>query len=148
MDRITYIIKQKTIMKKKITLYSLMIIMFSLISFSCSSDDKDDDTNIKPSGTPSATVAGAYIGTYGKDDFNKILLVEDLGNNTIRLSGNDKTPVELKVQFISGSNAVMHANLEPAGILAYDPSTGNLTFGGKQIQENQKLISFSGKRQK
>lgn len=132
-------------MTKKITFYILLSLVISLAS--CSSDDKHEDPAI-PSGTASATVAGTYIGTYGLDDFNKTLLIEDLGNNTIRLSGNDKTPVEMKVQFISGSNAVMHASLEPTGVLAYDPSTGNLTFGGRTIQENQKVISFSGKRQK
>lgn len=134
-------------MTKKITLYSLMAIMISLISFSCSDDDKNDETG-KQSGTVSAAVAGTYIGTYGKNDFNKTLLIEDLGNNTVRVSGNDKTPVELKVEFLAGSNVVTHVSLEPAGILAYEPSTVTLSFGGKRIQENQELIFFNGKRQK
>lgn len=134
-------------MKKKITLYSLMIIMFSLISFSCSSDDKDDDNNIT-SDTASATVAGTYIGTYDRNDFNKTLLIEDLGNNTVRVSGNNKTPVEIKVEFLEGSNVVTHVSLEQAGLLAYEPSTETLAFTAKETQENKKAFYFNGKRQK
>lgn len=134
-------------MKKKITLYSLMTIMISLISFSCSNDDKDDEPT-NPLDTASATVAGTYIGTYDRNDFSKTLLIEDLGNNTVRVSGNNKIPVEIEVEFLEGSNVVTHVSFEQAGLLAYEPSTETLAFTAKETPENIKAFYFNGKRQK
>ncbi|MGG5505855.1 MULTISPECIES: hypothetical protein [unclassified Myroides] len=142
-------------MIKKIAIYSFVLISSLFVGVSCSSDDNKGgdgggDDNGGKKGTASATVAGTYIGAYDSNEFNKILLVEDLGDNRIRMSGNDRTPIEMNVQFVSeytDHRDVMHQTGELAGVLVYSAASKTLKFSGKKIMENQKRIFFEGKKQ-
>lgn len=139
-------------MIKKIALYSFVLIGSLLVGTSCSSSDDNkggDDGGIKK-GSASATVAGTYKGVYDSSEFNKILVVEDLGNNKIRMSGNDRTPIEMGVQFVSeytDHQDVMHQSGELTGVLIYSADSKTLKFSGKKIMENQKRIFFEGTKQ-
>lgn len=137
-------------MIKKIAIYSFVLISSLVVGTSCSSDDnKSEDEKVKK-GSASATVAGTYKGVYSSSEFDKLLLVEDLGNNKIRMSGNDKTPIEMEVQFVSeytNHQDVMHKTGELKGVLVYSADSKTLKFSGKRIMENQKLIFFEGRKQ-
>ena len=135
-------------MIKKLVSYSFVLLGILFAGTSCSSSD-DNGGSVKK-GSASATVSGTYIGTYDSSEFNKLLVVEDLGNNKIRMSGNDKTPIEMEVQFVSEYTEhqdVMHKTGELAGVLVYVADTKTLKFSGKKIMENQKRIFFEGKKQ-
>lgn len=138
-------------MIKKIAIYSFVLISSLVVGTSCSSDDnKSDGGEGVKKGSASATVAGTYKGVYSSSEFDKLLIVEDLGNNKIRMSGNDKTPIEMEVQFVSeytDHQDVMHKTGELAGVLVYAADAKTLTFSGKRIMENQKLIFFKGTKQ-
>lgn len=138
-------------MIKKIAIYSFVLIGSLLVGTSCSSDDnKGGGDEGGKKGSASATVAGTYIGAYDSNEFNKLLLVEDLGNNKIRMSGNDRTTIEMNVQFVSeytDHQDVMHQTGELAGVLVYSANSKTLKFSGKKIMENQKRIFFEGKKQ-
>lgn len=128
--------------------YSLVFLGILFSGTSCSSSD-DNSGGVKK-GSASATVAGSYMGAYDSKEFNKLLVVEDLGNNKIRMSGNDRTPIEMEVQFVSehtDHQDVMHKTGELAGVLVYVAETKTLKFSGKKIMENQKRIFFEGKKQ-
>ncbi|WP_413511745.1 hypothetical protein [Myroides odoratus] len=137
-------------MIKKIAIYSFVLMGSLLIGTSCSSSDDNNGGGGIKKGSASATVAGSYMGAYDSSEFNKLLLVEDLGNNKIRMSGNDRTPIEMNVQFVSeytDHQDVMHQTGELAGVLVYSADSKTLKFSGKKIMENQKRIFFEGKKQ-
>lgn len=136
-------------MIKKIAIYSFVLISSLFVGTSCSSSD-DNGGDGKKKGSASATVAGTYKGVYDQSEFDKLLLVEDLGNNKIRMSGNDRTPIEMEVQFVSeytDHQDVMHKTGELTGVLVYSADSKTLKFSGRKIMENQKRIFFEGKKQ-
>jgi|GEM_PF-6845226 len=137
-------------MIKKIAIYSFVLISSLVVGTSCSSDDNKSEKEEVKKGSASATVAGTYKGVYDSSEFDKLLVVEDLGNNKIRMSGNDRTPIEMEVQFVSeytDHQDVMHKSGELAGVFIYSADSKTLKFSGKKIMENQKRIFFEGKKQ-
>ncbi|WP_314244640.1 hypothetical protein [Empedobacter tilapiae] len=134
-------------MTKKVAFYSFVMFAITLFFSGCSSND-DDGTISK--GSASAVVSGTYRGAYDSKEFDKLLFIEDLGNNKIRMSGNDRTPIEMEVQFVSEyteDKDVMHKSGELAGVFIYTAGNKSLKFSGRRIQEDQKLIFFSGKKE-
>jgi len=63
-------------MLKTITANTLLLLSSVFLFNSCSKSDDSSTSDFR--GTPSALIAGTYIGVYGKDDFNKKLIVENL----------------------------------------------------------------------
>jgi len=136
-------------MLKTITVNTLLLLSSAFLFNSCSKSDDSSSPDYRES--PSALIAGTYIGVYGKDDFNKKLFVENIGNNKVRLTGNDKTPVELEVEYFDSENIlklkdVKHKTGDRIGVLVYKHDLGTLGFSGYKIKDNQKVIFFNGKK--
>ncbi len=141
-----------TKMLKTITVNTLLLLSSLFIFNSCSKSD--DNSSADHRGSPSALIAGSYHGVFGSSDSNKILIVEDKGNNTVRLSGNGTTPVELQVEYFDTGNNLNLKDVkhktggERIGILTYTHETGYLTFSGYRVGDNQVRISFKGNKVK
>lgn len=134
-------------MTLKKTIYPLFLMILSIFFIGCSNDD---DSGTVTKGSPSALVAGTYKGVYGSNDFNKPLYIDDLGNNKIRIYGNDKTPVEIEVQYVSEETShldVMHKTGELGGVFIYSADNKTLNFSGRKLTQDQVLIFFKGTKE-